>query len=317
MQISLMVEGQAGLTWDKWKALASHVEDWGFAGLYRSDHFVSPSPPNENALEMIVSLAYLADHTRRIHFGPLVAPFSFREPVMLARQAAHIDALSEGRMVLGLGAGWMQREHEMFGYPLLDIPARMERFQEGLQVVWSLLKSDSPVSFDGKYYNLRQAEILPRPYKTRVLVGGNGVNKTLRLAAKYADVWNGVQLSPAQFTALAATLNRYLWEEGREPSSVKKTASTFIYFGSNRNGLEQRVMRFRRADEAARDLPLDELLTRLRARNNSITGLADDVIPQIRAYADASVEELMLQIFDSDDLDGLNGFAEQVMPHVA
>jgi alkanesulfonate monooxygenase SsuD/methylene tetrahydromethanopterin reductase-like flavin-dependent oxidoreductase (luciferase family) len=317
MQISLMVEGQAGVTWDTWKALVSRVEEWGFAGLYRSDHFTNPFPPNENSLEMMVSLAYVADHTARAHFGPLVAPFSFREPVMLARQAAHIDALSKGRMILGVGAGWMQREHEMFGYALLDKPARMERFAEGLQVVWSLLKSDVPVSFDGKYYKLREAEILPRPHKTRILVGGNGVNRTLRLVAKYADVWNGVGIGPQKFSELAGTLDSYLVEAGRPVDAVKKTLATFIYFGRDRRALEERIARVRSAHDELKEMPHAELVDLLRKVDFSIAGLADEVIPQIRAYADAGVEELMLQILDSDDLDGLNAFAEQVMPHVA
>lgn len=312
-----MVEGQAGLTWERWKTLAARVEQWGFAGLYRSDHFTNPSPPNQNSLEMIVSLTYLADHSRNIHFGPLVAPFSFRDPVMLARQAADIDELSKGRMILGVGAGWQQREHEMFGYPLLDVAARMERFAEGLRVVRALLKSDAPVLFAGKFYTLRDAEILPRPHKTKILVGGNGVHRTLPLAAKYADVWNGVQLSPAQFQALAAKLDDCLRAAGRAPTELKKTAATFIFFGRSRDALEQRVTRVRTRFEEWRNLPLEQLLAELRARNNSITGLADDVIPQIRAYGDAGVKELMLQIFDSDDVDGLVAFAEHVMPHVA
>lgn len=315
MQIALMVEGQAGLTWDKWQTLVARVEDWGFGGLYRSDHFTMSAPPNENSLEMIVSLTYAAEHTERIHFGPLVAPISFRDPVMLARQAAHIDALSNGRMILGVGAGWQQREHEMFGYPLLDKRARMERFAEGLHVVWSLLKSDHPVTFEGRWYTLRDAEILPRPYKTKILVGGNGVHKTLPLAAKYADVWNGVQLSPARFQELAALLERYLYDAGREANALEKTAATFLYFGRTRDDLEQRVARFRKNER--REMPLDELLASLRAQNNSITGLAEDVIPQIRAYADAGVQELMLQILDSDDVEGLDAFAEQVLPHVS
>lgn len=316
MQISLMVEGQAGLTWDRWKGLVSRVESWGFAGLYRSDHFTNPHPAGENALEMIVSLGYLADHTTRAHFGPLVAPFSFRDPVMLARQAAHLDDLSGGRMILGVGAGWMQREHEMFGYPLLDKTARMERFADGLQVVSLLLKSDAPVSFNGNYYKLREAVILPRPYKTRILVGGNGINKTLRLAARYADVWNAVGIGPARFTELARTLDRYLVEEGRSTAAVKKTAATFLYFGRDQEALKQRLARIRAAHDELKEMPHTEFLDLVRNQDSSIAGLADQVIPQIRAYAEAGVEELMLQIFDSDDVDGLDAFAEQVMNKV-
>jgi len=314
MQISLMVEGQAGLTWARWRELVSRVEDWGFSGLYRSDHFTMGSGPYEDSLETIVSLAYLADHTKKVLFGPLVAPLSFRDPVMLARQAAHVDELSAGRMVLGVGAGWQPREHDTFGYPLLDVQARMERFAEGLQVIHGLLKSDEPATFEGRWYTLNDARLLPRQYKTRILVGGNGTTKTLPLAARYADVWNGVQLTPARFHQLAERLNQLAYDAGREPGAVKKTAATFMYFGRDADALKQRIARFAARPDFT-DLSLDESLAKLRAANGSITGLADDVIPQIQAYADAGVEELMLQTLDSDDIAGLDAFATSVLPH--
>jgi alkanesulfonate monooxygenase SsuD/methylene tetrahydromethanopterin reductase-like flavin-dependent oxidoreductase (luciferase family) len=316
MQIALMVEGQAGLTWATWKDLAARVDDWGWSGLYRSDHFTMPSPPDENSLEMIVSLTYLADHTRQVHFGPLVAPVSFRDPAMLARQAAHIDDLSGGRMILGVGAGWQVREHEMFGYPLLEPKARLERFAEGLEVIWLLLKSDGPVSFEGRWYSLREAEILPRPFKTRLLVGGNGITRTLPLAARYADIWNGVQLTPAKFGELASLLDRLIYDAGREPGAVRKTAATFLFFGRDRAALEQRVARLRHRP-GLQDLPLEQLLTQLHDEDGSITGLAEQVIPQIQAYASAGAEELILQILDADDLDGIEFFSRNVLPHLS
>ena len=100
------------------------AEARGFSGLYRSDHFTMPDPPDEDSLECVVSLAYLADHSSRVRFGPLVAPLSFRDPVMLARQAAALDDLSGGRMVLGVGTGWLEREHSLFGYELEDLQTR-------------------------------------------------------------------------------------------------------------------------------------------------------------------------------------------------
>lgn len=316
MKIALMVEGQAGLTWARWKDLAARVDDWGLSGLYRSDHFTMPVPPNDNSLEMIVSLTYLADHTRRVHFGPLVAPLSFRDPVMLARQAAQLDDLSGGRMILGVGAGWMVREHEMFGYPLLDKKARLDRFAEGLEVIWLLLKSDGPVSFEGRWYSLREAEIAPRPFKTRLLVGGNGVTRTLPLVARYADLWNGVQLTPEKFRELGSLLDRLLYDAGREPGAVTRTAATFLYFGRDHAALEQRVARWRRHPMLG-PLPLEQLLAHLHTKDAAVTGTAEQVIPQIQAYAAAGVQELMLQILDSDDLDGIEFFSRSVLPHLS
>src|SRR6266581_2398359 len=159
--ISMMIEGQIGLTWPRWKRLISEVEELGFAGLFRSDHFTNAGPPDMESLEMIVSLTYLADHSQRIHFGPLVSPFSFRNPALLARQAAALDDLSNGRMILGVGAGWQEREHHLYGFDLGDIPTRFSRFEEGLEVVTRLLKSDEPVTFEGHFFHLRGATLLP------------------------------------------------------------------------------------------------------------------------------------------------------------
>ena len=156
--ISVMIEGQNGLDWPRWKRLVAEVEALGFAGLFRSDHFTNARPPDIESLELIVSLAYLADHTRRIHFGPLVAPVSFRHPTLLARQAAAIDDLSGGRMILGLGAGWQEREHTLFGHELGDVPTRLDRLEEGLEVVAGLLRSDEPVTFEGRFFQLRGAK---------------------------------------------------------------------------------------------------------------------------------------------------------------
>src|SRR6266516_3474893 len=221
-----MIEGQNGLTWPYWKRLVSEVEELGFAGLFRSDHFTNARPPDKDSLEMIVSLTYLADHTQRIHFGPLVAPLSVRNPMLLARQAAALDDLSNGRMFLGLGAGWQQREHHLFGFNLGDVPTRISRFEEGLEVVTRLLKSDEPVTYEGRFYQLRGAMLLPRPQRSggpRILIGGNGPKRTLPLVVRYADMWNANFLSPGAFRERSATLDQLLRASGRNPSDVKRT----------------------------------------------------------------------------------------------
>src|SRR5579884_3563275 len=223
VDISIMIEGQQGLTWPRWQRLASEVEALGFAGLFRSDHFTDPTPPDKDSLEMIVSETYLASHTQRIHFGPMVAPISFREPTLLARQAAAIDDLSGGRFILGLGAGWQEREHTLFGHNLSDLATRMARFEEGIQVVTSLLRSDEPVTFEGKYFQLRGATLLPRPQRPggpRILIGGNGPKRTLPLAARYADVWNGVFRTPAEYRELNTRLDTLLQKAGRDRKST-------------------------------------------------------------------------------------------------
>ena len=135
LDLALMIEGQNGLNWRRWQRLALAVEALGFAGLYRSDHYTNLNPPDLDSLELWVSLTWLASHTQRIQFGPLVTPVSFRHPTMTARMAAAVDDLSHGRLVLGVGAGWQEREHANYGWELLNTEARFARLSEGLEVI--------------------------------------------------------------------------------------------------------------------------------------------------------------------------------------
>ena len=128
-EVAIMIEGQDGIDWPRWKRIVRTVEDCGYAGLFRSDHFTNPSGPVKDALELWVSLAWLAENTERIEFGPLVTPVSFRHPVITAWQAAAVDGLAGGRLRLGMGAGWQEREHEAFGFDLLDTDRRFARLE--------------------------------------------------------------------------------------------------------------------------------------------------------------------------------------------
>jgi F420-dependent oxidoreductase-like protein len=234
MEIAIMLEGQNGLTWPRLQRLARAVEDLGFAGLFRSDHFTNANPPDIDSLELWVSLAWLASHTSRIEFGPLVTPVSFRHPVLTARMAKDVDNLSGGRLVLGVGAGWQAREHTNFGFDLLELGPRFARFAEGLEVITRLLRETEPVTFVGAYYRLQDAALLPRPERpggTRVLIGGNGMQKTLALTARYADEWNGVFVPAARYAELNAHLTGLLQAEGREPASVRRSLMTNVVFG--------------------------------------------------------------------------------------
>jgi alkanesulfonate monooxygenase SsuD/methylene tetrahydromethanopterin reductase-like flavin-dependent oxidoreductase (luciferase family) len=320
MELSVAIQGLCGLTWPAWKRLVAAVEPWGFAGLFCTDHFVLPGAATVDALEMIVALTYLADHTQRIRFGPLVAPFSFRDPVMLARQAAVLDELSGGRMCLGVGAGWMEYEHQMFGYQLGDMATRMARFAEGLEVIASLLQSAQPVSFTGQFYQLRKATLYPRPQRPGgipILVGGKGPRRSLPLVARYASIWNATRLTPDEFRARSAKLDELVHIAGRAPSAIKRTIMVPVMCGRDTAELEQRMLAVRRLFPEFADLSFGALLEALRDMFGSmIVGTPDQVIRTVRAYADAGVEELFIQWFGVEDLDGLQIVAEQVLPHV-
>ncbi len=315
--ISIQIEGQNGLNWPYWKRFVKEIEDLGFAGLFRSDHFTNARPPDKDSLEMIVSLTYLADHTQRIHFGPLVAPVSFRHPTLLARQAAALDDLSGGRMILGVGAGWQDREHHLFGHNLGDVPTRMARMEEGLEVITRLLKSDEPVTYEGKFFQLRGALLLPRPQRPggpRILIGGNGPKRTLPLVARYADIWNATFLSPEAFHERSVTLNQLLQAAGRNPSEVKRTVMLELSFGRDKAELDRKLS-WRRDDPQHAGKSLEKVIEEL-SMDGTIVGTPDMIIEQINAYQKAGADELILQWFDLDDIEGLRAFAASVLPQL-
>ena len=315
--LAIMIEGQMGLTWPRWRRLCAEMEALGFAGLFRSDHFTNPDPPDGDALETIVSLAYLADRTGRLHFGPLVAPVSFRDPVMLARQAIALDDLSGGRLVLGLGTGWQAREHDLFGYALGDLATRFARLEEALEVVTRLLRGAGPVDYPGRFYRLRDATLLPRPGRPGgppILIGGNGPRRTLPLVARYADWWNAIALDRETFRARSARLDELLRAAGRRPGDVRRTMMRPLFFGRDEAEIAGRLHGRLRPELAGQ--PITAVLDTLHREERAIAGDADRIVEQIARDAAAGVEELMLQWFDLDDLDGLRAFASSVLPRL-
>ncbi len=276
------------------------MEDLGFTGLYRSDHITNNTPPDLDSLEMWVSLTWLASHTRRIEFGPLVSPISVRHPVLTARMAMAVDDLSGGRLTLGLGAGWQEREHKLFGFDLLPVKERFDRFQEGLEVISRLMRSGQPVTYTGEYYQLHGAALLPppaRPGGPHLLVGGVGEKRTLPLAARYADEWNGVFLPPQGFARLNASLDELVEAQGRERDSIRRSLMTGIRFGRTKKRLEQVL--------AGRNQTVDELRQR-----GIVVGVGEAVKEQLAELEKAGVQRVMLQWLDLDDLDGLAALAK-------
>jgi len=320
-KISIAVAGLTGLNWPRWKRLVAAVEQLGFAGLFCDDHFVMPAPPDHDSLELIVALTYLADHSQRIHFGSLVAPLSFRDPVMLARQAIALDNLSGGRMVLGIGVGYMAREHTMFGYNLGDMATRLDRFEEGVQVIRHLLRSRDPVTYAGHFYRLQEAFLLPRafqPESPKLLIAAKGLRRTLPLVARYADIWNPDLLTPEEYQKYSARLSELSNSAGRQPNAIKRTVSLVVLCGRDPTELEQRVSPFRTLLPALANQPLEVVLARIHAIfPTTVAGSPDRVLSKIRAYEQVGVEELIIKWFGLDDIHGLEILAEHVLPHFA
>lgn len=306
IEVAIMLEGQNGLTWERWQRIAKAVEDLGFVGLYRSDHYTNANPPDVESLELWVSLTWLASHTSRIEFGPMVSPVSFRQPTMTARMASAVDDLSNGRLHLGLGAGWQEREHHNYSWDLMDVNGRFTRFEEGLQIITHLLQKDEPLDFAGKYYQLHEAVLLPRPQRPSgppTLIGGNGPRRTLPLVAKYANEWNGVFLTPTAFAERSQLLDGMLLENGRSPSEVRRSLMAGLIFGANQAKLDAKL--------ANRTLSTNELQQR-----GLLVGTGSDIVDQLEAFAAAGVQRIMLQWLDLDDLAGLEKLATTVLPQV-
>lgn len=301
--IGIMLEGQMGLTWERWQRLLRAAEELGFQCVFRSDHFTNPEPPDHESLEAWVSLTYAATATSNIEFGTLVSPVTFRHPSMLVRTAAAVDDLSGGRLVFGLGIGWQEREHHNYGIPFPDRDTRYEMLTDALEITSSLLTMDAPVTYKGKHFSLDGAVLLPRPQRAGgppIMIGGNGPKRTLPLAAEYADEWNGVFLDPDTYRERTDLLDQLLAERMRAPGDVKRSLMTQINYGTSEIDW-QRIKR----ERSLGDVP----------NPATIYGTSAMVIDQIGAYVDAGVERIMLQWLQLDDLDRLESLAQDVLPH--
>jgi F420-dependent oxidoreductase-like protein len=310
IEVSIMIEGQNGLNWKRWKNIATVVEACGFAGLYRSDHYTNANPPDQDSLECWVSLTWLATHTERLRFGPLVTPISFRHPSHTARMAAAVDDLSGGRLTLGIGAGWQEREHTNYGWQLLPPRERFNRLEEGLEVISRLLHSDSPLSFTGRYYHIHDGILLPRPNRMGgppILVGGNGVKRTLPLVARYAQVWNALFIPVEDCKPLNARLGEYLKHEGRQPAEVRRTLMTGCIFGTSHEQVEQKVSLRTHGQRSINDL----------RKRGTIVGTAEEIVEQCRELASVGVQEVMLQWLDLEDTHGLEAMADGILDQLS
>lgn len=304
-QIGIMIEGQDGLNWPRWQRILQTAEDCGYQSVFRSDHFTNAQGPDKDSLELWISLAYAASHTQRIEFGPLVAPVTFRHPAMNLRCATAVDDLSGGRLVYGLGAGWQGREHQKFGVPFHDFSTRFRMLEEALELTKRLLDNDTPCDFQGDYYQLEDATLLPRPARPSgppILIGGSGPKKTLPLAAKYADEWNAAFLDLDTYRERKALMAEYLARQGRAADKIKYSLMTRLIYRPT--GAQLDAFLHEQGMDAAD----------LRERG-LIVGTANDVVDQLGAWVEAGIDRFMLQWIELDDIENLEQLAQDVLPH--
>jgi F420-dependent oxidoreductase-like protein len=307
--LRIFTEPQQGASYDTLLAVARLAEELGFDAFFRSDHYINfgagsglPGPT-----DAWLTLAALGRETTRIRLGTLVSPVTFRFPGSLAIQVAQADAMSGGRVELGLGAGWNDVEHRAYAIPFPDNRDRFEMLEEQLAVITGLWTAPAGerFSYAGKHYRVEDSPGLPKPQqqpRPPVIMGGWGTKTTPRLAAQYADEFN-MPFPPASYFREGCDHVRAACERaGRDPSTMRFTVATVACVGAD-------DAEFRRRAAAIGHDP-EQLVA------NSAAGQPGHVVEQLHAFADAGAETAYLQILDLHDLDHLRLIASEVAPHV-
>jgi alkanesulfonate monooxygenase SsuD/methylene tetrahydromethanopterin reductase-like flavin-dependent oxidoreductase (luciferase family) len=274
---------------------------------------------DRESLETWVALTLTAAETTRLRFGPLVCPITFRHPSLLARMAAAVDALSGGRLVLGVGAGWNDQEHRAFGLPFPPLQERMDMLQEGLEVITRLL-GDAPAQFAGRYYQLEGANPRPKPAqrpRIPVLIGTTGERRMLRIVARYADEWDVPgTITPAAYRAKRERLAAYCREINRDPREIRHCVSTAFLIGRNEQELRRRTVAMQQLMPHLASLDIPSVHNALR-KEEWLIGTPDQIVAALQALADEGVERVMLRHNDQTDFEALELVAHEVMPAVA
>jgi alkanesulfonate monooxygenase SsuD/methylene tetrahydromethanopterin reductase-like flavin-dependent oxidoreductase (luciferase family) len=300
-QVGIMIEGQEGLSWERWRRICLDTEALGFASLRRSDHLISlMNAPERDCIECWTSLALAAEWTKRIEIGPMVTPMTFRFPGVLAKQAAAVDALSGGRLLLGLGAGWNVNEHRLFEIPFLTERERFERLESGIKKMREIWEGTNPK---------------PARNPIPLLIGGKGTKRTLPLVAREATEWNHSILNPDAFRDRVEVLERACRDIGRDPKTIKRSVMTSYIIG--RDGSELKA----RAGQVGAIIPALQAMTPDQVLENRkgvwFVGTPEEIAERMREVSRLGVDLFMLQHFLLDDGDALRLLAEEVIPAVA
>jgi len=310
MKVGIMIEGQEGLTWERWFRLAQAAEELGYESLCRSDHLTGLGGASKRpSLETWTSLTALATRTKRIRFGPLVSPLTFYHPAILAKMAAAVDDLSGGRLDLGLGAGWNEHEHTMFGVPFLTLKERLDRLEAGARLIRSL-EQGQPVTLKQPHFPLEKAESFPLPPKGRyrIVIGGRGEKRTLKIVAEFADEWNVTRVDLPGFTKRRQVLAEHCLAFGREPESIARSLMVPCAIGRDASEVAKRIASMRATFPA---LPADEAGWHAAS---FLAGSPERIIADLKAWKQAGLQRVMLQTLDQEDIPGLELFAREVMP---
>ena len=316
VRFCLMIEGQQGVTWKRWLALAEAAERLGFEGLFRSDHyFSSGGVGGRGSTDAWGLLAALAARTERIRLGTLVSPVTFRLPSVLAKNAATVDEVSGGRVEIGMGAGWWTEEHTQFGIPFPPTRERFEMLEEQLEIVHRLLTEDR-FSFEGTHYSLADAECFPKPVqrpRPPIVVGGKKVGTWMqRLIGAWADEFNTVGGSPDEVRERFGRARDGVAAAGRDPDTLVTSMMTWCFVAPTEDEYVAKLERARSLDPTAG--PFDEYRADIEA--DCIVGTPERAAETLSKYAAAGVQRIMLNHELYDDIEMLELLATQVFPKV-
>lgn len=311
VDIALMLEGQEDLTWERFFRFAEAAETLGFEGLFRSDHLTSlGGQAGRESLALWPSMTALALKTSRIRFGPLVCSITFRHPAMVAKMAASVDVLSGGRLDLGIGAGWFSGEHEMFGIPYPKYSERLDRLDEGSQMIRHLRSGDA-VTSGGRHYSLSNAETHPVPVQPNptLIMGGKG-ERTLQIVARHATEWNFSYSTVALFKEKSAALDRACEELGRDPGTLRRSMMLPFAIGRDDAAVQRHIDAHR---ETFGGLPSDPAAW---LASGFLVGSPHAILEQIGERADVGVSRFYLQQNALDDLGSVELLATEVLSQV-
>ena len=308
MDLRIFTEPQQGATYDDLLAVARAAEELGFGAFFRSDHYLGMDTEGlPGPTDAWVTLAGLARDTSTIRLGTLMTSATFRLPGPLAIAVAQVDQMSDGRVELGIGAGWFGAEHTAYGIPFPDTRERFDRLEESLEIVTGLWTTPpgEKFSFQGEHYQVADSPALPKPVQSPrppVLVGGTGKRRTPRLAARYAEEFNVPFSSVAETRAIFERVRDACSEAGRDAGSLVYSNALVLCCGKDEPELAQRA--------AAIGREVDEV------RANGLAGTPDEVVERIGEYAETGAERIYLQVLDLSDLDHLGLVAGSVMPQL-
>jgi alkanesulfonate monooxygenase SsuD/methylene tetrahydromethanopterin reductase-like flavin-dependent oxidoreductase (luciferase family) len=297
------------VTWSDWIALADACEAHGVEALFRSDHYVSGTDEDRPVLDAWATIAGLAARTTTLQLGTLVSPATFRHPAVLARNAATADEISGGRVTLGMGAGWMEREHQAYGFDFLTARRRIALFAEQLEIVHGLLREDR-VTFSGNHYRLQDAPGLRRP-QLPILVGGSALPGTAEPAVSFADEYNTFFATVEEVRDRKRNLDEACERGGRDPATLRYSLMAPCVVATTT--AEVRASAQRVAERFGRDA--DTVLERYGERGP--VGTVDQVVSRLREIEEVGYERVMLQHLVHDDLDTVALIGRELVPAVA